>query len=84
MALIGLVLGAPDAVQIFRDNALGLQRPDEKEFAQSPELWAAVRGYATPAARVANNPLFVQGPNAVAGQHLLGAARRPQFMFCRP
>ena len=60
MALIGLVLGAPDAVQIFRDNALGLQRPDEKEFAQSPELWAAVRRHATPAARVANNPLFVK------------------------
>ena len=60
LALIGLVLSTPDAAQMFRDNAIGLQRPGEREFAQSPQLWAAVRRYATPAARIANNPLFVK------------------------
>ena len=29
-------------------------------FAQAPELWAAVRRYAPPSARVANNPLYLQ------------------------
>jgi hypothetical protein len=60
LALTGFVLGTPDAVQMFRDNALGLPRQDEREFAQSPQLWEAVRRYATPAARIANNPLFVK------------------------
>jgi hypothetical protein len=29
-------------------------------FAQSPQLWDAVRRYASPTDRVANNPLFLQ------------------------
>ena len=37
-----------------------MQPPDGEVFAQSPELWAAVRRYTAPAARVANNPLFLQ------------------------
>jgi hypothetical protein len=60
VALTGLLLSTPDTAEIIRDNALGLQRADEREFAQSPQLWAAVRRYAPPAARVANNPLFVE------------------------
>ena len=60
LALIGLVLSLPDTAQMIHDNAAGLARPDEKEFAQSPQLWAAVRRYAPPAARIANNPLFVK------------------------
>ena len=31
-----------------------------RSFAQAPELWAAVRRYAAPNARVANNPLYLQ------------------------
>ena len=35
--------------------------PPRVALAQSPEIWTAVRRYAAPAARVANNPLFVKG-----------------------
>jgi hypothetical protein len=61
LALIGLALSLPDTAKIIRDNIAGRQRPDGVAFAQSPELWAAVRRYTPPAARVANNPLFVKG-----------------------
>jgi hypothetical protein len=60
LALIGLVLSLPDTAKIIHDNAVGRQRPGDEEFAQSPELWAAVRRYTPPAARLANNPLFVK------------------------
>jgi len=60
MALIGLALCLPDTAKMIHDNVAGQRRPDGKEFAQSPELWAAVRRHAPPAARVANNPLFVK------------------------
>lgn len=59
-ALVGLALSLPDTAKMIRDNAVGRQRPDGTAFAQSPDLWAAVRRYAPPAARVANNPLFVK------------------------
>ena len=45
---------------MIRDNVAGKPRPDGEIFAQTPELWAAVRRYAAPNARVANNPLFLQ------------------------
>jgi hypothetical protein len=60
-ALGGLVLSLPDTVRIIRANVAG--RPavtDAAVFAQTPELWAAVRRYAAPTARVVNNPLFLQ------------------------
>jgi len=60
IALIGLAFSLPDAVMIVRNNVAGTQRPGGKEFAQSPELWAAVRRYAPPQVRVANNPLFLR------------------------
>jgi hypothetical protein len=56
----GLVLGLPDTVWIARDNLFGKAVPDGQVFARSPELWAAVRRYAPPTARVANNPLYLQ------------------------
>ena len=59
IALTGLVLSLPDTAKIIHDNAAGRQRPGGVAFAQSPELWAAVRRYAPRPARVANNPLFV-------------------------
>jgi hypothetical protein len=34
--------------------------PDAALFAQTPDLWSAVRRYAAPADRIANNPLFLQ------------------------
>ncbi len=60
IALVGLALSLPDTATMIHDNVAGRQRPGGAEFAQSPDLWAAVRRYAPPAARVANNPLFVK------------------------
>jgi hypothetical protein len=59
-ALGGLTLSLPDTVKMIRSNAVGTPQLDAKIFAQTPELWDAVRRYAGPAARVANNPLFLQ------------------------
>lgn len=59
-ALGGLILTLPDTSAMIRSNIAGTPAPDGGVFAQTPELWAAVRRYASPAARVANNPLFLQ------------------------
>jgi hypothetical protein len=58
-ALAGLVLSLPDTVRMARSNFVGDPAPDARVFAQSPDLWAAVRRYAGPDARVANNPLYL-------------------------
>jgi hypothetical protein len=60
MAFAGLLLSLPDTARMIRSNIAGHDTPDDRVFAQSPELWAAVRRYASPAARVANNPLYLQ------------------------
>jgi hypothetical protein len=59
-ALGGLALSLPDTVAMARYNIMGSPAADAQAFAQAPELWAAVRRYAPPTARVANNPLFLQ------------------------
>ncbi len=59
-ALGGLVLSLPDTVAMTRYNVVGSPAADAQTFAQAPELWAAVRRYAAPTARVANNPLYLQ------------------------
>jgi hypothetical protein len=59
-AIGGLILSLPDSVQMIRSNIAGRPVPDGAVFAQAPELWAAVRRYAAPAGRVANNPLYLQ------------------------
>jgi len=60
IALAGLLLGLPDTAYLVRSDIAGHDVQDAKVFAQTPELWAAVRRYASPTARVANNPLFLQ------------------------
>jgi len=60
MALGGLALSLPDTAKMIRSNVAGHAVPDGQAFAQAPELWAAVRRYAGPTARVANNPLYLQ------------------------
>ena len=60
LALGGLVLSLPDAAGLAWRNIEGTPAADGEVFAQTPDLWAAVRRYAAPAARVANNPLFLQ------------------------
>jgi hypothetical protein len=61
VALAGLVLSLPDTAKMIRLNVGGHRVPDGKIFAQTPELWAAVRRYAGITARVANNPLYLKG-----------------------
>jgi hypothetical protein len=60
LALGGLVLSLPDAAGLAWRNIEGAPAADGEVFAQTPDLWAAVRRHAAPAARVANNPLFLQ------------------------
>lgn len=60
IALIGLLLGLPDGIHLARSYVRGNHVQDGTVFAQTPELWAAVRRIAPPTARVANNPLFLQ------------------------
>jgi hypothetical protein len=59
-AIGGLILSLPDTAAMIRSNVDGTPTPDGAVFAQAPELWTAVRRYAAPTARVANNPLFLQ------------------------
>ena len=59
IVVIGLALSLPDTAKMIHDNLVGRKSPDGKVFAQAPELWAAVRRHTAPAARVANNPLFL-------------------------
>ena len=59
-ALAGLILSVPDFILTIRDNIIApRQPPDGKVFAVAPDLWAAVRRHAAPAARIANNPDFL-------------------------
>jgi hypothetical protein len=58
-AIVGLVLSLPDTVRMIQSNVEGTPATDGAVFVQTPELWAAVRQYAAPAARVVNNPLFL-------------------------
>ncbi|MFZ1149584.1 MAG: hypothetical protein WAR76_07605, partial [Xanthobacteraceae bacterium] len=59
-ALGGLMLSLPDSAMMIYDNWRGSAAADEAAFAQTPELWTAVRRHAPAGARVANNPLFLQ------------------------
>jgi hypothetical protein len=56
----GLALTLPETAVMLRADIVGTPAPDGNVFAQAPELWQAVRRYAPPAARVANNPLYLQ------------------------
>jgi hypothetical protein len=58
-AIGGLVLSLPDTARLIRSNVAGTPHHGGDVFAQTPELWAAVRRYAPPNARVANDPLFL-------------------------
>lgn len=60
IALAGLLLGLPDTVSLVRSDFSGVHVQDANVFAETPELWAAVRRVAPPTARVANDPLFLQ------------------------
>jgi hypothetical protein len=59
-ALAGLALSLPDAAWMVKSNAEGTPAADGVVFAQTPELWTAVRRHAAPTARVVNNPLLLE------------------------
>jgi hypothetical protein len=56
----GLILSLPDSAAMIDGNWRGIAAADEAVFAQTPELWTAVRRHASAGARVANDPLFLQ------------------------
>jgi hypothetical protein len=59
-ALVGLMLSLPDAAMMIYGNWRGSAAADAAVFAQTPELWTAVRRHAPAGARLANNPLFLK------------------------
>lgn len=59
-AVGGLVLSLPDAAHMILYNFTGSASADGKLFAQTPEMWAAVRQHSGPQARIGNNPLFLR------------------------
>jgi hypothetical protein len=59
-ACAGFVLSLPDTAMMIFNNWRGIRTADAAIFAQTPELWSAVRRQASAGARVANNPLFLQ------------------------
>jgi hypothetical protein len=60
LAIGGLALSLPDTVAMILSNVRGTAAANAPVFAQSPELWNAVRRYAPSNARVANDPLFLR------------------------
>ena len=54
-----ILIGMPGAVELIRSDISGRREADAKLFAQTPEMWAAVRRHAGPDERIANNPLFL-------------------------
>jgi hypothetical protein len=57
---IAIALGLPHGIDLLRYYAVGTPDPAGQAFAATPEMWAAVRKYAGPADRVANNPMFLE------------------------
>jgi hypothetical protein len=56
----GFILSLPDSAAMIYGNWRGIAAADEAVFAQTPELWSAVRRHAPAGARIANDPLFLQ------------------------
>jgi hypothetical protein len=54
------ILALPDTANIIVGNSVGSSRSRSAVFADSPEMWFAVRRHAAKNDRVANNPLFLE------------------------
>lgn len=59
-ALALLALGLPHGLELMHGYAAGRSTPSAAIFAETPELWEAVRRHTAPGDRVANNPLFLR------------------------
>jgi len=55
-AMALFLLGLPDGLRFIDDNAMGNPAPSATVFADTPELWRAVRRHSAPDQRVGNNP----------------------------
>jgi hypothetical protein len=58
-AIAAILVGLPGGIELIHSDVAGRPEPDGKLFAQSPQMWAAVRAHATADERIANNPLFL-------------------------
>jgi hypothetical protein len=59
MTAAAILVGLPGMAELIRSDIEGRREVDAILFAQTPEMWAAVRRHAGPGERVANNPLFL-------------------------
>ena len=55
-----VILSIPGGIDLIRYDVVGRITPAAAQFAESPELWAAVRRHTASDERIANNPLFLQ------------------------
>lgn len=56
----GLLLSLPHTLDMIRYNFEGNVGEAGRTFAQTPELWAAVRRHTEPGMRIGNNPLYLK------------------------
>ncbi len=60
-AIAAILVGLPGGIEIIHNDVAARPEPGGKLFAQTPDMWAAVRRHAGADERIANNPLFLQG-----------------------
>jgi hypothetical protein len=58
--LAAFVAALPDTAHNISGNLFGHATPSARAFAQSPDLWVALRKYTTAQTRIANNPAYLQ------------------------
>jgi hypothetical protein len=59
-AAVPIVLGVPGGIDLIRGDFTGRPEPDGRLFAESPDMWAAVRRHTAAGERIGNNPLFLR------------------------
>jgi hypothetical protein len=59
LAAVGVLLTLPDTWQLLQEDFFASRTPSERQFAETPSMWQAVRRHAGPGERIANNPRFL-------------------------
>jgi hypothetical protein len=59
-AIAAIIVGLPGGIALIHSDLVGRPEPDGRLFAQTPDMWAAVRRHAGAHERIANNPLFLE------------------------
>ncbi|MDB5314962.1 MAG: hypothetical protein JWO24_806 [Rhodospirillales bacterium] len=57
---LAILAAAPDGIDILGGNIRGVPSTQSRDFAEAPEMWAAVRRHAAPDERVINNPRLLR------------------------